>query len=533
VTDGKGCTGDVTLDNRVPAGRASQSASLTSSAADGVRWTLLGAIASFVVQVPYTAMMSRLLTPRDFGLVGLAMFILRFVSYFAQSGLSSAVVQRPVLEVRHVRAALAVGVATGVGAFAVCWFLAPYGVHLANGPHELVSVCRILALTFVISAISSTAVGLLRRDMRYKSLALIELGSYLFGYCAIGLTSALAGSGVWSLVHAAVGQSAVTAVASFALARHDLRPLFSLRAMKGTASFSTQLSCVGFLEFLAISGDNFVIGRYAGMEMLGYYNRAWFMAALPLHQVATAVNKVLFSAFSRIQAEGARLKSAYVDSLAMTSLLFLFMAATTAACSRNAVHALLGEGWGTTADLVPPLAVLGTLNVITYFPAAVAVAVGRVWQKAVIEILHLMALIAGVGFTLASGSGIHGLIIALIMSRLVQHVSYVVWMGRVIPGSVRRVVVSYLEASLVALIVGLSVTAVADMVDGFLRATAALAAQLLAASLLGVLVLRYGGALSGVRVMHQRALIPSRLTTTVRAHLEKKPRPVNARRRER
>jgi PST family polysaccharide transporter len=527
VTDGEAGAQDVALEDRAPAGRASPPVSLTSSAADGVRWTLLGAVASFVVQVPYTAMMSRVLTPKDFGLVGLAMFMLRFVSYFAQSGLSSAIVQRPVLEVRHVRAALAVGIATGLGAFAVCWFIAPFGVHVVNGPHKLVSLCRALALTFVITAVGSTAVGLLRRDMRYKSLSLIEFGSYLFGYCGIGLASALAGSGVWSLVYAAVGQSAVTTAASISLVRHDPRPLFCLRAMKGTASFSTQISLVGFLEFLAISGDNFVVGKYAGMEMLGYYNRAWFMAALPVHQVATAVNKVLFSAFSRIQEEGARLKSAYGDSIAMTTLLFLFMAATTSACSRNAVHALLGEGWETTADLVPPLAVLGTLNVLTYFPAAVAAAVGKGWQKALIELLHLVALLAGVGFALATRTGIHGLVIALIMSRLVQHMSYVVWMGRVIPGSMRHAAVSYTQASLVALTVWGSATAVADVVDGFLPATAALAAQLLAAVLLGVVVLRYGGALEGVRVMHQRALIPSVLTTAVTGRHRRRPRTVS------
>jgi O-antigen/teichoic acid export membrane protein len=488
---------------------------------------MFGAVASFVVQVPYTAVMSRLLTPTDFGLVGLAMFMLRFVSYFAQSGLSSAIVQRLVLEVRHVRAALAVGIATGAGAFAICWFMTPFGVRVVNGPHELVPVCRALALTFMISAIGSTAVGLLRRDMRYKGLVLIELGSYFFGYCAVGLISALTGSGVWSLVWAAVCQSIVMTAASIALARHDPRPLFSIRAMKEAATFSTQLSCVGFLEFLTISGDSLVIGKYTGMEMLGYYNRAWFMAALPLHQVATAVNKVLFSAFSRIQVEGARLKSAYVDSLAMTALLFLFMAATIAACSKNAVHALLGEGWNVTADLVPPLAVLGTLNVLTYFPAAVATAMGRVWQKAVIEILHLVAIVAGVGFAIAAGAGIHGMVIALVMSRLVQHVSYVLWIGRLIPGSVRHVAVSYMEASLVALTVGLSVAAVADMLDGVVPTTAALASQLLAATLLAVLLLRYGGRLKGIRAAYQRTLIPSALTTTVSVHNKRRLRTVN------
>ena len=116
--------------------------SLASTTAVGVRWTVLGSVATLVVQMPYAAFMSRLLSPGDFGLVGLALFMIRFVSFFAQGGLSSAVTQRPVLEVRDVRAAMAFGIATGFGVYAIAWVITPFAVRLVHGPTELTSVCR-------------------------------------------------------------------------------------------------------------------------------------------------------------------------------------------------------------------------------------------------------------------------------------------------------------------------------------------------------------------------------------------------------
>ncbi|WP_172639401.1 oligosaccharide flippase family protein [Streptomyces tailanensis] len=474
-----------------------------------MRWTLLGAVTSLVVQVPYAAAMSRLLEPSDFGLVGLGIFMIRFVSYFAQGGLNSAVTQRAVLEARDVRAAVAFGIAMGVGVYAVAWAITPLAVQVVNGPPKLIAVCRGLGLTFVISAIGSTATGLLRRAMRYRTIALLEFGSYLFGYCGLGVTSAVMGCGVWSLVYASVAQCALMALGSCALAGHDLRPLFDLRAMKEVGLFGVKVSFVGFLEFLTLGGDNVLIGRYAGMEMLGYYNRAWLLAALPLHQVAMSLNKVLLPAFSSIQAQGARLKSAYTDSVAMTTLLFLPMGAVIAASSTNAIHVVLGADWAIAAHLVPPLAVVGTLNVITYFPAAVAEATGRVWQKAAIESLHLITLLAGAGVVMLSGAGILGLVTAVLVSRLVQHAAYIVWIGRVLPGSLRQLAIAYAQSSAVALVIWSAVTTVGHLTAGTVPALAALAAQLITAALLGVLVLVYGRTLTGMRVAHQRALIPS------------------------
>ncbi|WP_281403893.1 lipopolysaccharide biosynthesis protein [Streptomyces paradoxus] len=492
----------------VDATRSPSAAGLTSTTVRGARWTLLAAFGTFVVQIPYSAAVSRLLTPSDFGLVALAMFMLRFVSYFAQGGLSSAVVQRPVLRERDIRASCAVGITTGFAFYALFWIVAPFGVQAVHAPPELTPVCRALALSFLLSAVSATASGLLRRSMRYRTVSLIEFLSYLVGYCGFGLVSAVMGCGVWSLVYAALGQSALTALTHCALTWRHLRPLFDVRAMAGMAAFGTKVSLVGFLEFLAFSADTVLVGRYAGVQALGHYNRAWFMAALPLHQTAAALNKVLLPAFSRAQSDRDRLKGAYIDSMSVTALLFAPMAATVAVCSDNAVEVLLGDAWQATADLVPPLAVVGLLNVLAYLPAVLAEALGKVGQKAVIELLHLIVLLTAAAAAVASDTGVAGLAAALVAARILQHAAYLVWLSRAIPGSMPEVLVAYAQSTAVAVFVA-STAAAAGHVMRDQPPTVALGLQLATGSAAGASVLLFGRSLRGVRAARGRALIQS------------------------
>ncbi|KOU70073.1 hypothetical protein ADK57_12255 [Streptomyces sp. MMG1533] len=110
-----------------------------SSAAKGLRWTLFGTFATFVAQLAYSAVMSRLLTPGDFGLLALALFVLRLLSHFAQRGLSSAIVQRPVLEAHDLRATFTLSRTTGLVAHAVLWMPAQYAVAILGAPPSLVA----------------------------------------------------------------------------------------------------------------------------------------------------------------------------------------------------------------------------------------------------------------------------------------------------------------------------------------------------------------------------------------------------------
>src|SRR5919201_1236462 len=98
---------------------------LTSVTVRGLRWTYLASAATIAVQIPYSAVMARLLTPKDFGLMTLAQLVLRFAQNFAHGGLGSAVIQRPSLTSRDVRVVFTLSLVIGTCAFTAVWIIAP------------------------------------------------------------------------------------------------------------------------------------------------------------------------------------------------------------------------------------------------------------------------------------------------------------------------------------------------------------------------------------------------------------------------
>ncbi|MGW5433707.1 oligosaccharide flippase family protein [Streptomyces sp. NPDC004059] len=490
---------------------------LTKAVAHGVRWTTLGGVAALVVQVPYAAVMGRLLSPGDYGLLALASLMLRGVSYLTMGGgLPSAVVQRPKLAERVVRATFTLGTGAGLAAYLVVWLLAPYGTLLLHGPPELTAVSRGLALTLVIQGAGSTAAGLLRRSMRYRAVAAIEFGSHLFGYCGIGLVSAALGYGVLSLVYAALGQATISVLSTYALVRHPLRPLFDHKAMRETGSYGAQITLVGFLEMLHAEFVSATIGRYAGPAAAGHYNRAMLVSQLPFEQVSTAVSKVLLPAYSRIQQEDERLAAAHRSCTAASMLLFFPCAAMFAAMSDNLVTVLLGAQWHSTVDLVPPLAAAAAVGCVTHFPASLAEAIGDARKKIGIQVVELVILVAGSALAVAGGKGVHGIVTAMLVARLAECALYVRWAARRFPGSLPSTLLGCAQALAVAALSWCVIAAVGALLSDRVPQLAALVAQTTAAALLGVAVTRHGGRLLGMQSVHVRRLVPFAVPSRVR-----------------
>jgi O-antigen/teichoic acid export membrane protein len=505
------------MSHSTPAPSAGPDVGLTARTVRGARWTLLGTLAAFGVQLPYTAAISRLLSPHDFGLVALAMLMLRLVSYFAQGGLSSAVVQRPILEDDHIRASFALGLLAGCAGYVVFWLLAPLGGIVFHS-QELTPVARALGVSFLVSAIGSTSVGLLRRSMRYRSMAIIDLGSYVIGYCGVGLTLALLGEGVWSLVWASIAQAVTLTAASYVCTRHSLRPLFRRRAMGALAQFGAKVSAIGFLEFLGSNLDNAAAGRYLGTATLGQYNRAWLVTSLPLGQVATSMSKVLFPAFSRLQHEPARLRQAYVDSMAIFTLVLIPIAAVIGAAAKNGVHVVLGDQWGQAAGLVPILAVASTLSLLAHLPAVIAEATGNLWQKVAIQSLQLVSLGIGIALAVALGGGIRGLAVAALVAQALQHLLYVGWFGHLIKGSLPSVLSAHLQATGIGAAVFLVVAVVGHVLMAVTGPALSLAGQVLAAGLVAISLLRFGTRFQGIQVVRERQIL--RLPFTAHRRVE-------------
>lgn len=335
-------------------------APLGDRARRGLVWSLTGMGATFVAQLALLTTMARLLTPADYGLMAMAMVAWRVFGLVAQAGVGPALIQRPDLNDEDLRRELAVTWLAGLAATLLLLVLAPMIGEL-YGDTDVVDVLRVAALGFVPSGLAALSLALLRRALRLKAVAAVELVAFVLGYGGAGVGAGMAGCGVWALVAAMLVQPAVSLLLSWALLRHPLWP--SWRDARAPGSYGLRYSLVSLVELIAASLDSAVIGKLQGDAALGLYNRASMLAMLPAEKLAGAVSSVLFPLLSRIQGNLREVGAVSLLGLAAVGSVTAAVAAGTMAGAEELVLVLLGQKW---VDSVPLLRVLACACVPMY-----------------------------------------------------------------------------------------------------------------------------------------------------------------------
>ena len=415
-------------------------ADLTRHTLKGLQWAYLGTAVGGVLQFGMTAVMARLLTPTAFGLVALAGLFLRFVDYFAKAGITQALIQKASLVADDVRAAFALstGLATAFAVLVVAG--APAAAELARDP-ELVPVLRWLAVGLLIQGLGAPSVALLRRGLRFRELALIEVGSYVIGYVGVGLVMALSGAGVYALVGAMLTQAAVNAVSAYLRVRHPLLPSRAAASYRAILGFGARISVVGFFEFLQSNLDTLVIGRWAGTAQLGLYNRAKMIAELPSYQLMQGLSRVLFPSFSAIQMEHERLRKAYMSAVGGATAIVLPLNAGMAVAAPEIILVVLGPQWDGAIDVLPWLLLASAIALTGHFAGVVTEAQAALNAKILIAVASTATLAGLLWFAQGRPLAAYGAAVA--GSAAVSHIGYVAVLTRTLDTSFGSLVRPY------------------------------------------------------------------------------------------
>ncbi|GAC1370764.1 MAG: hypothetical protein NVSMB30_09710 [Hymenobacter sp.] len=417
---------------------SSEAKNLTAATVNGVKWTMSATVFNSVLQVGYTAVMARLLDPAAFGLVALAGIVLRFGSYFARMGMEQAIVQKPDLTERDVRAAFTSALLLG-GFFAGLLVLAAPLAARALGQPAVEPVVRALALSLLLTGLSATAQSLLRRAMRFRTLALIEMTTFAVSYVGLGLVLAWQGFGVWSLVGATLGQGLLLTVLVYAALPHPARLLFSWTAYRPLLAYGSRMSGISFVEFLVDSLDTFMIGRLLGPSALGIYSRGTMLIGLPVYLLTTSVAKVMFPSFSQVQADRSRLRAVYLSSITLVGTLVMPICAGVAVAAPEVVAVLLGPKWQAAVPVLRVVCGVYMLSMVTMFAGVVCDATAALSGKLVVSVSQLVVL-AGLMLVL-SRYGLVGVAWALVLGEVVRMGIYMKVMQQVLavrPGAVLR-----------------------------------------------------------------------------------------------
>ena len=340
-----------------------------------VKWNFISQILRIIFKFGIMVVLARLLTPNDFGLMAM-IFVITDISYiFIDSGFNSALIQKKQVSQNEYSSVFFINLLIGLFFTLLFWNLSPY---IANFYEQIKikELTQVVSIVFFIDAFSIVQRAVLNREIAFKKLAIIDTVGNLLGGL-IGISCALYGLGVWSLVWSHVfGQLIFVLLLWFS---SSWRPalVFNIGAIKELWKYSFNLVSGRILNHISKRVDEIFVAKLFSANQLGLYVRARANIELPKTFIGQVVSRSFFPILSKLQDDMPNFRKLYFSILNfivfVSAPLFIFLILA----ADELVGLLYGEKWLGLVYYFQLFCVVGLINVINLFKMKVINALGR------------------------------------------------------------------------------------------------------------------------------------------------------------
>ncbi len=363
-------------------------------------WSVVaGQVASQLISLVVLAVLYQLVSPAEFGLLGMALTWVALVRLFGALGLGVAVVQRPEIAAEELSGLFWVNLTFGAAASLIGALAAPL-VARFYGVEELAAVTAVLAGTTLVAAGGAMHQALLERRLRLSRLAALRVAAQWIGG-ATGIVVALAGWGVWALV--AQQYAEWGSLAWLCWLAEPWRPQRPARhvATGELVRFGGYYTASGLMFYLMTNADKIALGRLgvSGEQQLGFYTQAFSLMMRPVYLVTTPLAGVMLAVLSRAAHDPLAYRKLLLEFLRLVGWLLLPAGVGMFLVSGDLVLVLGGPEWrpaGTLlAALAPTILVQGFINVAGSVLASADRAKSLLIGSAVIAVVLCQAVVIG------------------------------------------------------------------------------------------------------------------------------------------
>jgi O-antigen/teichoic acid export membrane protein len=349
--------------------------SLGKTFARGVGWFYLLRLSSRAVSSLRTLVVARFLAPADFGVMGVALLVLSLLEMLATTGYSQAMIQKKEDIKEYLDTAWVVSVGRGALLGGLVYLCAPLAARFFQEPRA-VSVLQVMALSPVLSGLSSPGLVALNKDLHFRKLVLFEAARSIVG-AGVAIVSAILFRSVWALVAASLVGNGVFSLGSYLV--HPYRPGLDFRWQQARELWGFGRWVLGnkLLHYLFNDGDDWVAGRLLGAGALGLYQTAYRLGCTPMTEITAVFSKVTFPTFSKLQDDVEKLRRAYLRILQVIMFASTPFALGMLLVARDGVELFLGEKWLPMVASVQILVLWGWIRSFRATTGPVLLAQGR------------------------------------------------------------------------------------------------------------------------------------------------------------
>lgn len=324
--------------------------SLKSKTFKGAIWGALERFSAQGISFVVMIIMARILTPSDYGLVGMVLIFIHIAQSLVDSGFSQALIRKQDRDEIDNSTTFYFNLVIGVVLYVAMWFLAPVIARFYNEP-RLLWITRVICLGIVFNCLAVVQRALLTVNINFKTQAL----SSMFSALAAGVTGivmAYTDWGVWSIVAFHVINLGLNSFLLWFYSSWRPAWIFSWERFKSLFSFGYKLALAGFLHMFYINGFNAVIGKVYKAADLGFYTRGQQFVSFFSANISGILQRVTYPVLCRFQNDNELLGEALIKVVRLSSLVVFTFMMGLVGVAKPMIGFLLGEKWIYAAKII-------------------------------------------------------------------------------------------------------------------------------------------------------------------------------------
>lgn len=331
----------------------------------GMFWSLTENLSKQGIHFIIGIILARLLSPSDFGLIGMCTVLVALGTTFVESGFGIALIRKKDCTDTDYNTVFYFNLVVSVLFYTILYFTAPLISRFFNQP-QLIAIIRVLGLVIIIGAFNIIQRTILTKEVNFKLQTKITILSLIISG-AIGIACASVGLGVWSLIFQSIALSFFGVCFMWIFNQWRPRLVYSWKSFRELFAFGSNLLITDLIETLYKNAYYIVIGKFFSSASLGFFTRAETTVSLVTNNIVNTVKRVSYPVLAKLQDDEMELKKMYRKLVKNTMLVCCTLIFGMAAVAEPLIVVLIGEKWVPSVINIQLLCFAGIFLPLTIF----------------------------------------------------------------------------------------------------------------------------------------------------------------------
>ena len=364
----------------------------------GIFYTAIAKYSGVVVSLVVTAILARILTSEDFGIVAVATIIIAFFSMISDMGIAPAIIQNKQLDNEDLNNIFSFTIWSGI-AFMLIFIASAWGIASYYKSEILIPICHILSVNLFFSSANIVPNALLQKNKRFKFIGIRSLSVQIAGGTA-AVVAALSGAGLYALLINPVFSSISLFFINYSQYKMRAKFTFGWTSLKKIFGYSAYQLGFNVINYFSRNLDKLLMGRHLGMSELGYYEKSYRLMMYPLQLIPNVVSPVMHPIFSEMQDDLKKLSDSYLEIVKILAFIGFPLSVFLVCTSSELILLLFGNQWEPSVSVFQILSITVSLQIILSTSGAIFQASNSTkalfWCGGITAAINIIAICIGV-----------------------------------------------------------------------------------------------------------------------------------------